>query len=144
MLTLIMVLFFGFILGDANEQMGVFDLMIGLASASLPGWLIPAMTFLIVAGLVFATGTCWVVMLIAIPIFLPLAVQSGTSPVLTLGALMSGVGMGYNLCFYADTMFLTAAGTGVNNMTVVRVSLPYACIAGGVSLAGYLVVGGMA
>ena len=73
MLTLIMVLFFGFVLGDANEQMGVFDLVVGLASASVPAWVIPALTFLMVAALVFTTGTCWVVMLITIPIFLPLA-----------------------------------------------------------------------
>lgn len=144
MLTLIMVLFFGFVLGDANEQMGVFDLVVGLASASVPAWVIPALTFLMVAALVFTTGTCWVVMLITIPIFLPLAAEAGVSTVLTLGALMSGVGMGYNLCFYADTMFLTAAGTGVNNMGVVRVSLPYAAIVGGLSLVCYLAAGVLA
>ena len=43
-----------------------------------------------------------------------------------------------------DTMFLTAAGTGVNNMGVVRVSLPYAAIVGGLSLVCYLAAGVLA
>ena len=62
-------------------------------------------------------------MLITMPIFIPLAAAAGASKILTLAALMSGVGAGYTLCFYADTVFMTTASTGVGNITIIQTIL---------------------
>lgn len=141
MLTLLMIIFFGFVLNDANEQLGLFDIVVGFAGESLPPWMLPAATFLITGGLVFATGSCWMIMLLAVPIFIPLANEMGVDPVLTLAALMSGIGLGYSTCFYGDTIFLSAAGTEVSNMTIIKTTLPYALILIVLSTAGYLILG---
>ena len=141
MLPLLMVLFMGFLLNDCNEQLGLFDLVIRLAGSAVPKALLPAATFLLVGGLVFATGTCWLIMLLTVPIFIPLAFEMGVDPRLILAALLSGVALGYSTCFYGDTIFLTAAGTEVSNMTIVRTTLPYALIVLAISVAGYVALG---
>lgn len=141
MLMILMILFFGFILNDCNEQLGLFDIVIRLAGSAIPAVLLPAFTFIAVGALVFATGTCWLIMLLSVPVFIPLALQMGVDPLLTLAALMSGVGLGYSTCFYGDTIFLTAAGTEVCNMTIIRTSFPYAMILTALSVAGYVALG---
>lgn len=141
MVTLLMVLFFGFLLNDCNEQLGMFNMISQMTGLSEYGSLLPFITFLGVGALVFATGSCWLIMLLAIPVFLPMAIEIGADPIPTLAALLSGVGLGYSTCFYGDTIFLTAAGTEVSNMTIVRTTVPYALIAAAVSAVGYLIIG---
>lgn len=141
MLPLLMILFFGYVLNDCNEQLGLFDVVVSFAGSTLPAGILPVVTFLGVGALVFATGSCWLMLLLAIPIFIPLAIQIGADPVLTLAAILSGVGLGYSTCFYGDVIFLTAAGTELGNMTIIRVAYPYAIILMGISAIGYLVLG---
>lgn len=50
---------------------------------------------------------------------------------------MSGIGLGYSTCFYADAVFMTTAGTGVSNITIIKATLPYAAGAA----AGFLLCG---
>ena len=91
------------------------------------------LAFLLVGATVFAVGGCWVVMTIAIPVFVPLALSMGvTAPV-----IMIGIGLGYSMCFCADAVFMTAAGTGVSNITIIKATLPYAAGAA----AGFLLCG---
>ena len=80
-------------------------------------------------------------MLITIPIFLPLAVATGAPLLLTLAALMSGVGAGYTLCFYADAVFMTTASTGVANLTIIKTVMPYAIAMTVISAVVYIVLG---
>lgn len=141
MLPLLMVIFLGFLLNDCNEQLGLFDLVIRVAGSAVPKALLPTATFLMVGALVFATGSCWLIMLLTVPIFIPLAFEMGVDPRLTLAALLSGVGLGYSTCFYGDTIFLTASGTEVSNMTIVRTTLPYAVILLIISVAGFTALG---
>lgn len=117
--------------------------MICLVSSSVPGTVIPVLTFLVVGFIVFASRTCWIGMLITMPIFIPLAAAAGASKILTLAALMSGVGTGYTLCFYADTVFMTTASTGVGNITIIQTILPYSIIMMILSGLGYLALGCM-
>lgn len=43
-----------------------------------------------------------------------------------VAAVMSGIALGYSTCFYADAVFMTTAGTGVANITIIRTTVPYA------------------
>lgn len=135
------IVFLGFTLSTANEQLGFFDIVIGGVGGSVPPVLIPIIAFLLVAFCVFAVGGCWVVMLITMPVFVPLAMTAGASVPLTVAAVMSGICLGYSLCFYADTVFMCTAGTKVPNITIIKTILPYAAIAGVLSCAGYAVCG---
>ena len=65
------------------------------------------LAFLLVGATVFAVGGCWVVMTIAIPVFVPLALSMGVTASVIIAAVMSGIGLGYSTCFCADAVFMT-------------------------------------
>ena len=100
------------------------------------------LAFLLVGATVFAVGGCWVVMTIAIPVFVPLALSMGVTAPVIIAAVMSGIGLGYSTCFYADAVFMTTAGTGVSNITIIKATLPYAAGAPSHSLRSLNLAGG--
>ena len=107
-----------------------------------PAWnAMPPLAFLLVGATVFAVGGCWVVMTIAIPVFVPLALSMGVAAPVSIAAVMSGIALGYSTCFYADAVFMTTAGTGVSNITVIRTTIPYAAGAAVIAVVGFLLCG---
>lgn len=141
MTSLAIVVCFGFMLSEANRQLGLFDILINGIGSTVPGYLVPPLAFLLVGATVFAVGGCWVVMTIAIPVFVPLALSMGVTAPVIIAAVMSGIGLGYSTCFYADAVFMTTAGTGVSNITIIKTTLPYAAGAAAVAAAGFLLCG---
>ena len=67
--------------------------------------------------------------------------QSEMLVIVIIAAVMSGIGLGYSTCFYADAVFMTTAGTGVSNITIIKATLPYAAGAAAVAAAGFLLCG---
>ena len=141
MTSLAIVVCFGFMLSEANRGLGLFDTLITSIGDTVPAFLIPALAFLLVAATVFAVGSCWVVMTLAIPVFLPLAASVGLPAPVIVAAIMSGVSLGYSTCFYADAVFMTTAGTGVSNITIIRTTAPYAAVGAAVAVIGFLLCG---
>lgn|GEM_PF-3071122 len=91
-------------------------------------------------GLVSEYGLGFGDYLRAIPVFVPLALSMGVTAPVIIAAVMSGIGLGYSTCFYADAVFMTTAGTGVSNITIIKATLPYAAgAAAGFLLCGILV-----
>lgn len=99
------------------------------------------LAFVLVGLTVFAVGGCWAVMTIAIPVFIPMGLAAGVDAPLMIAAVMSGVTLGYSLCFYADAVLMTTAGSGVSNLTTIRAATPYALAVGGLSVIALLVAG---
>lgn len=58
-----------------------------------------------------------------------------------IAAVMSGIALGYSTCFYADAVFMTTAGTGVSNITIIRTTIPYAAGAAVIAVVGFLLCG---
>lgn len=143
MTTLTIVLFLGFTLSSANKELGFFDIVIGSVGNAIPGFLLPAIAFLLTGFCVFAIGGCWVVMLITIPLFVPMAIAMAVPEALILAAVLSGITMGYGLCLYGDTVFMTTLGTGVSNITVIKSTLPYGIALIILSVIGFTVLGVM-
>ena len=141
MTTLAIVVGFGFMLSEANRGLGLFDALITSIGGAVPAFLIPALAFLLVAATVFAVGSCWVVMTLAIPVFLPLAASVGLPAPVIVAAIMSGVSLGYSTCFYADAVFMTTAGTGVSNITIIKTTAPYAAVGAVAAVIGFLLCG---
>lgn len=141
MTTLAIVVGFGFMLSEANRGLGLFDTLITSIGGAVPAFLIPALAFLLVAATVFAVGSCWVVMTLAIPVFLPLAASVGLPAPVIVAAIMSGVSLGYSTCFYADAVFMTTAGTGVSNITIIKTTAPYAAVGAVAAVIGFLLCG---
>lgn len=141
MAAMAVLICFGFMLSSANEEIGLFDVLIGGLGHTVPPALLPVLVFVIVAFITFATAGYWLMQVIAIPIFIPLALAMNVNPALVIAAVMSGVTLGCNCCFYADPVFMTAAGTGISNLRLVKTTAPYAIGAAVLSAAGYLVTG---
>lgn len=92
-------------------------------------------------GLVSEYGLGFGDYLRAIPVFVPLALSMGVTAPVIIAAVMSGIGLGYSTCFYANAVFMTTAGTGVSNITIIKATLPYAAGAAAVAAAGFLLCG---
>ena len=125
MCNIAIIVFFAFILNNANQTIGFSDFFIGGIANSVPVNLMPLAVFFIVAFTTFATSGYWVVQVITIPIFIPLAATTGLNPSIVIAAIMSGATFGGILCFYSDIVFMTAAGTGVANIRQIKVAAPY-------------------
>ena len=141
MTSLAIVVCFGFMLSEANRQLGLFDILINSIGSAVPAALVPPLAFLLVGATVFAVGGCWVVMTIAIPVFVPLALSTGVAAPVIIAAVMSGIALGYSTCFYADAVFMTTAGTGVSGITIIRTTVPYAAVGAAVAVIGFLLCG---
>ncbi len=141
MATLAIVTCLGFTLSQANQDLGLFDLLIGEVGGAVPPWLFPAIVFILLGFTTFATGGCWVMQVIAVPIFFPIAAAAGVAPEFVIAPMMSGVTMGYGCCFYADAVFMASAGTSVSNMRIIKTTMPYALISIAATVIGYIIVG---
>lgn len=141
MTTIAVVVGFGLMLSDANRTLGLFDILINGIGGAVPRCLIAPLAFVLVGLTVFAVGGCWAVMTIAIPVFIPMGLAAGVAAPLMIAAVMSGVALGYSLCFYADAVLMTTAGSGVSNLTTIRAATPYALAVGGLSVIALLVAG---
>lgn len=143
MVSLAVVICFAFMLSAANKELGLFDIIIGGVGSTVSPTLLPVMVFIVVAFTTFATSGYWMVQIISIPIFIPLAFSMNVNPSLILAAIMSGVTLGCNMCFYSDPVFMTSASTGISNLKIVKTTMPYAMISAVITAAGYLIAGFM-
>ena len=119
-----------FIMNLALSNMGFSDLVIKYCSENITPQLLPLIVFLAVAFLAYVTANFWALVVLTIPIFVPMAVKMGVNPA-----------FGSHCCLYADAVFMTSVGTGVNNMVQVKAMLPYAAIGGIFAIAMYLIAG---
>lgn len=103
-------------------------MLTGLISRTFPAWSIPLIAFVSVASITFFAASFWSLIVIAFPIFLPMAVRMGVNPSLVIAAIMSGVALGSQACLYSDAIFMVAAGTDVPNDTQFKTALPYVLI----------------
>lgn len=125
MTPMLITIFVTFIMEKCTEEMGFTDLVTRLMRRTVPASLLPATAFLSVACITFFAASFWTLIVIAFPIFLPMAVTMGVNPSLVIGAVMSGVALGSQTCLYSDAIFMVSAGTGVPNDTQFRVVAPY-------------------
>ncbi len=135
------IIFFAYLLNEANKAMGFTEFLISLAGPSFPPFLLPLIVFVIVGFTAFATSGYWVIQVITIPIFISLAASLQVDYRLIIAATMSGVTFGSIFCFYSDVLFMVAAGTGVSNMRQISISAPYILSITGMTAVAYVIAG---
>lgn len=136
-----LVIVLAFVMNLALSNMGFSDSVISFCSENIIPQLLPVIVFLAVAFLAYVTANFWALVVLTIPIFVPMAVKMGVNPAVIVGAIMSGVAFGSHCCMYADSVFMTSVGTGVNNLVQVKAMLPYAVIGGLIATVLFLVTG---
>ncbi len=143
LLGLVLILLLAITLGDVCVRLGtgayVAELVRDIAQ---PVLLVPA-TFLASAFVAFATGTSWGTFAIMIPIAVPAADALGLPLAPFLAASLSGGIFGDHASPISDTTIVASLASATDVIDHVRTQLPYAMIAGGVSIIGYAVVGAL-
>ena len=104
--------------------------------------LLPAVFFLVAAGLAFATGTSWGTFGILIPIVLAVVGEADTNlMVLTVTAVLSGAVCGDHVSPISDTTILASAGAQCHHIDHVSTQMPYVAVVASVCVVGFLVDG---
>ncbi|MDT8427415.1 MAG: Na+/H+ antiporter NhaC family protein [Pseudomonadales bacterium] len=99
---------------------------------------LPALVFLAMAVLAFATGSSWGIFAVSIPIVMPLAFAVEANIPLVIGALLSASSFGSQACFYSDSTVLAAQGSGCDLVSHAVTQLPYALIAAVLAFLGFV------
>lgn len=133
-----------FILGKANEGLGLTPYIIGQVEPLLSPSLLPAITFLLVAFLAFACGSFWGIIAIVAPIIIPLALALDCNVYLIGAAMISGTVFASHTCFYADAVTLISATCQIQNTDYAKTAIPITMIPVVISTILYLVFGFMA
>ena len=108
----------------------------------LPVELIPAIVFLVSAGLSFSIGTAWGTFGIFIPIVVFIC-QAAPSEIMTvtLAATLAGSVFGDHCSPISDTTILSSSGAGCNHMQHVATQIPYATVVAISCFISYIVAG---
>lgn len=130
-----------FAVQTANTDLGLADFVIDVASPIMTGAFLPASTFLVCGVYAYATGCFWDLSAIIIPIVIPLANAIGADPIIVAAAVFSGSALGSNTCLYGDGVIMCSQGCQVKPVDLMMTTLPYAAMAGGLSVIAYLIVG---
>lgn len=113
-----------------------------LAQGHISLSLLPAAAFLLAGALSFSIGTSWGTFGILLPIAAEISLGSGRQELLVavVAATLAGAVFGDHCSPLSDTTILSSAGAGCGHLAHVSSQLPYALLAGGCSLAGYLLM----
>ena len=126
---------------QAIDLCGLSEYLIDVALPFMSAHWLPAITFVLVGIVCFATSNIWSVPAVCTPIILPLAAACGASIPLTLGAIISAACFGAQACFYSDVTLLSASACKINNVDYAVAQLPYIGIVSAISLVAYVVAG---
>lgn len=141
MAGLAFVIFFGYVIGQCNNALGFSEFMVNSLSQFMTPVILPAFVFVVVCAVTFAAASFWVIIMMSVPVFIPLALSMGVNPCIVIGAIVSGAAFGAKFCFYSDGVFMTSAGTGVANMTQIKVVAPYVLGSAILATIAFLIVG---
>jgi Na+/H+ antiporter NhaC len=141
LLPLVTIVLFSLALGASLKTLGTGVFIAGLVGEFLPVILIAPMMFLAGALISFSTGTSWGTFAILIPIGVPLIQALGLPPSLVLAAILGGGIFGDHCSPISDTTAVSAIASGCDLLEHVRTQLPYALVAGGITIVLYFVAG---
>ena len=129
-----------FVFKDVCDKLMLPQYVINNLSPYMTAQLLPAMVFLSMAVLAFATGSSWGIFAVTIPIVMPLAYAVDANIPMVIGALLSASSFGSQACFYSDSTVLAAQGSGCNLVSHAVTQLPYTLIAAALAFAGFIVI----
>jgi Na+/H+ antiporter NhaC len=135
----IVVMSFG--LRNVNEDLGLTLYVIESVKPIMSATLLPAVAFVTLSLIAFATGSFWGVYAVSLPIIVPLAQSMDVSLPLALGAVVSAGAFGSHACFYGDATVLSASASGCEIHAHVMTQLPYVLVAAAISTLLYVVLG---
>lgn len=135
------VLVAAFILKDVNDVLGLAPYVIETIQPLITAESLPAVLFITMALVSFATGSNWGVFVIVLPIVTALSNNLQADMTLVIGATLSASTFGSHACFYSDATVLTAQASGCTPFQHAITQIPYTLIAAFLSVIGYVLLG---
>jgi len=99
------------------------------------------LVFLTGCVIAFSTGSSWGTFAILMPIAVPLALESGASLELVVGAVMGGGIFGDHCSPISDTTVVSSLSAGCDHIEHVTTQIPYAVVGGAGAVVLYFVAG---
>lgn len=118
-----------FVLQRVNDELGMSPFVLDAVVPYMDAAWLPAITFVVLSAMAFATGSFWGIYAIALPVIFPLAQAVDADIALTMGALISAGVFGSHACFFGDATVITSKGAGCTPYSHALTQLPYAAIA---------------
>lgn len=143
MLPAICTVIAAFTFKDVCDQLGLPLYVIDNLAPYMSAEMLPALVFVAMALLAFATGSSWGIFAVSIPIVMPIALAVDANIPLVIGALLSASSFGSQACFYSDSTVLAAQGSGCDLMGHALTQFPYALIAAILAFFGFIALGMM-
>lgn len=141
LLPLATLMVLAFMISKLCKDLGTGIYIAQLAERSIHLNLIPALIFLLSSFIAFSTGTSWGTFAIMISIAIPLSDSLGINPSLLTAAVISGGVFGDHCSPISDTTIISSMASGCDHIEHVKTQLPYAMLAGTISLIGFLLLG---
>ncbi len=147
MLMAFVTLILAWSIGSVCSELHTADYLVGLTSGLLSPYWVPVLTFVLAAGISFATGTAWGTMAILTPLVIPivhgLSLEAGFglesaefSRLLpaTIASVLSGAVWGDHCSPISDTTILSSMASGCDHIAHVRTQAPYALAIGALGI----------
>ncbi len=125
---------------EVNDALGLPAYVVGIIEPVVTPELLPVAIFVSMAILSFITGSNWGIFAIVMPIVATLSQNLGADPAIVIGATISASTFGSHACFYSDATVLTARATGCTPFDHALTQFPYALIAAGAAISGYILL----
>lgn len=130
-----------FALNDMCKDLGTGQYMADVAQGFITPALVPALIFIVAAIIGFSTGTSWGSFAIMIAVAVPLSQSMGVNPHMAIAASLGGGVFGDHCSPTSDTTVITSMATANDHIDHVRTQIPYALIAGAVTVVIYVIMG---
>ena len=140
LLPIACILLMALALGDIAKLLGTGPYVAGVAGANVPVIFLAPLVFLVSGFIAFSVGSSWGTFAIMIPIAMSIATTLDLSTSLMLGAALSGGIFGDHASPISDTTVVASMAAGTDHIEHVRTQLPYALIAGSISVIGFIVL----
>lgn len=145
----LIILVLAWALSDITGVLGTASYLVSIFDGVLDPYWVPVIIFILSAGTSFATGSSWGTMGILMPISVPLVWSLGSSAGLpyevtheliyaSVSAVLAGAVWGDHCSPISDTTILSSIASQCDHIEHVRTQLPYALVAGAVSVAAII------
>ncbi|MFA3791143.1 Na+/H+ antiporter NhaC family protein [Aliiglaciecola sp. SL4] len=139
LLPLVSIVLLSLTLGASLKILGTGTFVAGMVGEYLPLVFVVPMLFIAGAIMSFTTGTSWGTFAILIPIGVPLIQQLGLPPSLVIAAILGGGIFGDHCSPISDSTAVSSIASGCDLLEHVRTQLPYALVAGSLTLVAYFI-----
>jgi Na+/H+ antiporter NhaC len=135
------LLVLAFAIGDVCRDLGTGAYVAQLAERGFPAVLVPATLFVLSGFIAFATGTSFGTWAIMIPIAVPMAATLELNITLLVASVLGGGIFGDHCSPISDSTIVSSMAACTDHIDHVRTQIPYALVAGGVTVVLYVILG---